>query len=200
MKPHSFTKTDLLAKGLEKIAAFGWTTRALSEAERDGGQKGVFQLYFPGGLADFTHAFHLWVDEGMHSRLAARTDFETARVRDKVFYGVMARLDTMLPHRAAVQRLFARQLWPWNGWRGLAALGHAADAVWRAAGDRSTDYNYYTKRLLLSGVYIATLRFWLRDHSKDQKQTQEFLRRRIENVMKFGRAIGGIKQRFSRAA
>jgi len=67
------------------------------------------------------------------------------------------------------------------GWR-------AADVMWRAAGDESTDLNHYTKRLTLAGVYAATLLVFVDDESEDWAETRAFLARRIEGVMRFERA------------
>jgi ubiquinone biosynthesis protein COQ9 len=70
------------------------------------------------------------------------------------------------------------------------------DAIWHAAGDTSTDYNFYTKRMLLAGVYSATLLFWLNDESEDFAATWAFLDRRIGEVVRIGgslgRALGGL--------
>jgi ubiquinone biosynthesis protein COQ9 len=62
------------------------------------------------------------------------------------------------------------------GWR-------AADRAWKAMGDPSTDFNYYTKRMILTGVHATTLAYWLQDDSEDSAETWAFLDRRIENVM-----------------
>ena len=64
------------------------------------------------------------------------------------------------------------------------------DSIWYAAGDRSTDYNYYTKRLLLAGVYSSTLVFWLNDRSEGGAASWAFLDRRIDEVMKVGGYLG----------
>jgi ubiquinone biosynthesis protein COQ9 len=58
------------------------------------------------------------------------------------------------------------------------------------AGDRATDYNYYTKRLLLAGVLSSTTLFWLNDRSKDHAATWAFLDRRIDEVLKVGGRLG----------
>ena len=60
---------------------------------------------------------------------------------------------------------------------------NTVDAIWRAAGDTSTDYNFYTKRGLLAGVYATTLLYWLNDRSEGTAETWKFLDRRIQNVM-----------------
>ena len=59
------------------------------------------------------------------------------------------------------------------------------DAIWRICGDRATDFNFYTKRGLLAGVYASTLLFWLDDHSENCAATWAFLDRRIANVIDF---------------
>ena len=62
---------------------------------------------------------------------------------------------------------------------------HSADAMWRLAGDTATDFNHYTKRLTLSGVYAATLLAWLDDDSEGWADTAAFLDRRLAGVMRF---------------
>ena len=52
-------------------------------------------------------------------------------------------------------------------------------------GDVSTDFNFYTKRAILMGVYSATLMRWFTDDSADGSATDAFLAARIENVMQF---------------
>ena len=85
-----------------------------------------------------------------------------------------------------------------------ARLGwHAADAMWRAAGDTATDYNHYTKRAILGSVYAATLLIFVNDDSEDWAETRAFLARRIEGIMRFEKAkakwTGGGSRHFSMA-
>jgi len=92
--------------------------------------------------------------------------------------------DAARPHREAVRRLVAFLALPNNARLAPKLMWRAADAIWRAAGDASTDFNYYTKRALLSGVYGTTLMFWLTDESENFAATDAFLDRRIADVMK----------------
>jgi ubiquinone biosynthesis protein COQ9 len=195
------SKPALIKAALAQMGKHGWTETALaSAAEAEGFSAGVYRAYFPAGLQDFNNAFHEWVDEGMNAALAKQPEFETSKIREKIFRCVMARLKTIQPYRGAAAALLGRQFMPWNAAKGIVGLTHAADAMWKAAGDRSTDYNYYTKRLLLSGVYVATLRVWVKDESAHHADTEAFLRRRIEDVLKVGQTIGGLKDRFKKKA
>ena len=56
------------------------------------------------------------------------------------------------------------------------------DALWYAAGDRSTDFNFYTKRGLLAGIHAATTLYWLDDRSEGGAATDAFLDRRLADV------------------
>ncbi len=60
--------------------------------------------------------------------------------------------------------------------------------MWRAAGDTATDYNHYTKRGILAGVYAATIAVFAHDESEGWADTRAFLGRRIEGIMRFEKA------------
>ncbi|NDE89884.1 MAG: COQ9 family protein [Alphaproteobacteria bacterium] len=191
------SKEMLINAALRQIPFEGWTRRAFEKAEESEGlSAGTYAAYFPGGVQDVIKAMHRWVDEQMVKKIDAQPDFANAKIREKIFRCVMARIEILTPHREAIRRLVGHQLLPWNKPSGVRDLGCAADAMWKLAGDRSVDYNFYTKRILLSGVYASTLNHWFSDSSDDFASTQEFLRARIENVLKFGKFVGGIKERF----
>jgi ubiquinone biosynthesis protein COQ9 len=66
---------------------------------------------------------------------------------------------------------------------GARAVWETADAIWTRSAIRPTTYNWYTKRATLSGVYSATVLYWLGDQSEGAPATWAFLDRRIEDVM-----------------
>ena len=69
-----------------------------------------------------------------------------------------------------------------------------ADAIWTALGDTSQDVNWYTKRMTLSGVYSATVLFWLGDQSEGHADTWAFLDRRIDNVMQIEKLKAQVRE------
>ena len=195
------SKEMLIIAALRQIPFEGWTKAAFKKAEEaEGLTAGTYAAYFPGGLPDFIKALHKWVDGEMQRKIAAQPDFNEQKIREKIFRCVMARIHTVAPHREAMRRLAGHQLLPWNKIAALRDLGCAVDAMWKLAGDRSIDYNFYTKRILLSGVYVSTLHHWFDDTSEAFESTQTFLRARIENVLKFGKFVGGIKEKFGKKA
>ena len=70
----------------------------------------------------------------------------------------------------------------------MRIVWRSADLMWRIAGDTSTDFNHYTKRMTLGAVYASTLLVWLDDQSEGWSDTAAFLDRRIDDVMRFEKA------------
>jgi ubiquinone biosynthesis protein COQ9 len=112
------------------------------------------------------------------------------KVRERIAAAVRLRLEAMAPHREAVRRTVALHMLPLYAHHGLRSLYATVDAVWRGIGDTSTDFNFYTKRLLLAGVLSSTTLFWLNDRSEGHQATWGFLERRIGEVLKIGGSVG----------
>ncbi len=139
---------------------------------------------FPRGAVDLAVAFHRRGDRALAAQLA-QTDLAHMRFREKVAWAVKARLDAVEDDKEAVRRgatLFALPIYATDG---AKLVWETADTIWAGLGDTSEDLNWYTKRATLSGVYSATVLFWLGDQSEGHSATWAFLDRRIEDVMRF---------------
>lgn len=176
---------DRLADAMAAEASFdGWTRTALAAgARRLELQQGEADRLFPGGPVQvLTH-------------LSQRADFRTVedmekegvgalKIRDRIKGAVRIRLERHAGEREAVRRALALLSLPFNAGVALKLLYKTVDAMWYAAGDTSTDFNFYTKRATLAGVYSSTLLYWLNDRSTGAEATWAFLDRRIDDVMK----------------
>jgi ubiquinone biosynthesis protein COQ9 len=109
------------------------------------------------------------------------------KIREKIRSLVWRRLEIMGPAREAVRRALAILAMPQNLPLAARIAWRSADLMWRIAGDTSTDFNHYTKRMTLSAVYGSTLIAWLDDQSDGWSDTSAFLARRIDGVMRFER-------------
>jgi ubiquinone biosynthesis protein COQ9 len=107
------------------------------------------------------------------------------RIRDRIALGVKLRIQNTFGGKESVRRGLALLALPFNGPLALRLLYRTVDAIWYAAGDTSTDFNFYSKRALLSGVFSSTLLYWLNDRSEGDQATWDFLARRIDDVMRF---------------
>ncbi len=170
---------------LNHVPFDGWTQAALARAAEDLGiPENRAELVFPGGAVDMVDAFIARVDAQMSEQLAA-LDLPSMKIRERIRTAVRTRLEVSAPHREAIRRAISILALPQNAARGTRILWRSVDEMWRAAGDTATDYNYYTKRATLAGVYSSTLLVWLDDESEALSETWGFLDRRIESVMRF---------------
>lgn len=168
---------------LPNVPFEGWSRRALHHAaQRVDLTEAELSSLFPRGARDAVAAFSDWADRATEASLATKG---TARLklRERIAVGVRTRLDVLEPHREAVRRMLAFLALPANLALGPRLLYRTVDTLWRAAGDRATDFSFYTKRGLLAGIYAATTLYWLDDQSPNHAATDAFLDRRIGEVM-----------------
>jgi len=187
--PQDMTLDELrpaLAERLPQEAAFdGWSEKALDAAAQSlGVPADRARLAFAGGAGQMVDAWFANIDRHMADQLPPET-LTQMRIRDRITALVLARLAAMAPHREALRRALAVLAMPHHVAMATALGWRAADAMWRLAGDNSTGFAHYTKRMTLIGVYGSTLLVFIDDQSEDYAETRAFLDRRIDDVMKF---------------
>lgn len=186
-----------LARELPQHAAFdGWTDTALDlAASATGIDPAVARLAFPGGAIDMIDAWFAEIDHAMLDGLPPGV-LATMKIRAKITALVEARLDRLSADIEALRRALSILALPQNLARAAKLNWRAADAMWHAAGDTSTDLNHYSKRVILGGVYTATIMAMMADESENLTETRAFLGRRIEGIMRFEK----FKGRFTHSA
>ena len=174
---HDPARDAALRAMLPLVPEHGWTRRALRL-----GAGPDADLLFPGGPAEMVEAHSDLGDRAMEAAGAAQGE---DRVSRRVRALILTRLDQSEPDRDAIRRGLALLSLPGNRAAGARALARTVDTIWHAAGDRSADMSWYSKRALLAGVYSATLLFWLgRGTGPD---VEAFLDRRLAGVARLGR-------------
>lgn len=176
---------DRLVDAMVSEATFdGWSRSALAAAARQLElPAGEADRLFPGGPVDILTFSSARGDQ----RTVADMDTEgvaSLKIRDRITQAVRIRLERHAGGREAARRALATLSLPFNAPVALRLLYRTVDALWYAAGDTSTDFNFYTKRATLAGVYSSTLLYWLSDRSPGSEATWGFLDRRIDDVMK----------------
>jgi ubiquinone biosynthesis protein COQ9 len=178
-------KEVVLLAALPHAAFDGFTASVLDKAGAESGlTKSETARLFENGPVSLVEFYSHWADAQMEASLAA-SDLTAMKIRQRIAAAVKARLAALKPHKEAARRAAALLSLPMNVALASRLMYRTVDAMWRAAGDTSTDFNFYTKRGILAGVYGSTAVRWFSDTSDDEKVTDEFLAARIENVMQF---------------
>jgi len=195
--PSYVARLALLEATLPHIPFDGWSSTSLKRGvENSDLPKGAEELYFPGGALEMIGFWNTEMDKMVEADLA-ELDLTKMRIRDKVTAGVLARLRAIGNHEEAARRAISRTALPDGLMQGPKVLWAAADTIWRAIGDTSTDINYYSKRTILSAVISTSLASWLSDAEPEKTKAGAFLDARIENVMQFEGAKFKAKKRLA---
>jgi ubiquinone biosynthesis protein COQ9 len=185
-------KDRVLDAALAHVPFDGWSDRTLRAAAAGAGvDLALARALFPRGGVDLALAYHARGDAEMATKLSAM-DLTAQRFRDRIATAIRTRLD--LADRELVRRGTTLFSLPQHAADGARAIWSTADRIWTALGDTSQDLNWYTKRATLSGVYGATVLYWLGDESSDHQSTWEFLDRRIDEVMQIEKLKASLKE------
>ncbi len=194
-------KIDLIRAMLPHVPFDGWTWQAMEQGAVDIGFEKkktsylrikIFKDLFKNGSIDFIDIFSEIIDievKENYNLIEPKPD----RVPEKIKKIIMIRLNLCQKYKEAVRSSITLTAIPLNAKRSLNMLYRTCNSIWRIAGDKSTDFSFYTKRISLATVYTSTLLFWLNDKSNNNVETEFFLDRRLKDISK----ISTFKKPFS---
>ncbi len=180
----------ILDAALPQIQLKGWSWEEVVQASpRAGYQDAMAAAVFPSGLNDVVAHFSDRADRLMIKELSS-IEPDNLRVRDRVRTAILARFKVLEADKDVVRSSLAYWAMPTRVLMGQRVLWRTADRIWDWAGDTAKDYNRQTKRGLLCSILLGSSLVWIDDESEDGAVTEQFVDRRIENVMEIGKAMG----------
>ena len=191
-------RLELMRASVRHVTFDGWSERALKAGAKDIGMAvETAKALFPDTGRDLV-TLHCQNADAEALDYLGDQNLTSMRVRERVAMSIRARIEIVREDREAVRQAVSMFALPGNATLGARLLFGTVDRLWRAAGDTSTDWNYYSKRGLLAGVYGSTVLYWLQDNSEDFGDSWLFLDRRIADVMKVPKIIGSITKVFEK--
>ena len=188
----------LLSATLPHVLFDGWSEHALARGAHDTGlDASEARRVFPLGAAQMIEHHSDLADRRMLATLQDM-DKSAMRVRDRVATAVRLRLQQNEADRESIRRALSFLAQPQHAALWLKCLYRTVNAIWYAAGDTATDFNFYTKRGLLAGVYATTLIYWLQDDSEGTTESWVFLDRRISDVMRMPQTVARMRNAITR--
>ena len=186
------TKIDLIMAMLTHVPFDGWTWEAMEQGAIDIGFEKkkttslrikIFKDLFKNGSIDFIDIFSEIIDLEVKENYNA-IEPKPERVPEKIKKIIMIRLNLCQKYKEAVRSSISLTAIPANTKISLNILYRTCNSIWRIAGDKSTDFSFYTRRISLAAVYTSTLLFWLNDKSNNNVETVFFLDRRLKEISK----------------
>jgi len=185
-------KIDLIKAMLTHVPFDGWTWEAMEQGAIDLGFEKkktaslrikIFKELFKNGSIDFIDIFSEIIDFEVIENYSL-IEPKPERVPEKIKKIIMIRLNLCQKYKEAVRSSISLTALPVNTKKSLNMLYRTCNSIWRIAGDKSTDFSFYTRRISLAAVYTSTLFFWLNDNSNNNIETEFFLDRRLKDISK----------------
>jgi len=182
-------KLELLGASLKQVMRYGWSKEAVRAAAEELGRPSVVAGLVKGGGAELVlhhvavcnKQLNVWMKEEVARQ---KEDGGKVKVGKFVREAVVRRLSMNGEYVRADRWAEALALTaiPPHCEGALEGIQALCDDIWYHAGDISTDYNWYTKRITLAAVYGATEVFMLQDRSPNFEETWAFLDRRLSDL------------------
>lgn len=190
------SRDAVVQRALVHVPFDGWSMKTLRHAcEDEGLGAGAADRLFPGGVAEAVVHFSALADRLMAEDMAAE-DLTGLHTPQRLQRAIQLRFTRWAGERESIRRAVAMLALPQYAAEGIKATGRTVDAIWKAAGDHSADFSWYTKRATLVPIYSATLLYWFEDKSEDFVDTWHFLDRQ----MRLAGTIPALQNRVKRFA
>lgn len=194
-------KLLLLRSFLEISAVQGWNNNSFLIASKQSfGDEHYGYILFPGMEKEIVGYFSHMIDQQMNNILES-SDIDCIGITDTIKQLVMIRIKLYEPYKDSIRSLIQSSFKIEMMRASTKLLWSTVSNIWYLAGDSSTDYNYYSKRALLSCVYFRTLLYWLNDNSNEYQETYEYLSQRVAEILQlrnFKNQIYSIKDKMTK--
>lgn len=169
-----------------EVPFYGWTKEMLFEVEKKLSlEKNYHVLLFPGELKEIVTLFEEDLDNCMTQVFEKKNAGKEMKVSEKIKECIKIRFKgNSKNNKIILSKLNSFYFTVNNFTLAYKNFWRTVDKIWYLAGDKSTDFNYYTKRGLLFTVYKSTFLYYI--NSDSNEATWDFLDKKIQDVMKLG--------------
>ena len=184
-------KKNLMTQMLDHVPDLGWTWDALHKAVKTtkkakSSNKEELQTIFDNKISNIIGTFNDKLDEDMHVIFNTENNKDLGTT-DTIKALILSRLKASANYKSIIKTSLFFMAQPRNPYDAFNQLMKTSNRIWEIAGDTSSGGTFYSKRLILSGVYSSTLVHWLAKEDRSAKESEGFLDRRLEDVKKFGK-------------
>ena len=184
-------KKNLMTQMLEHVPDLGWTWDALYKAEKiakktKNPNREALQTLFGNKISNIIETFNDKLDEDMCA-IFNNDNKKDLGTTDTVKALILSRLKASANYKSIVKTSLLFMAQPRNAYDAFNQVMKTSNKIWEIAGDTSQGGAFYSKRLILSGVYSSTLAYWLAKETRSVGESEYFLDRRLDDVKNFGK-------------
>ncbi|NWY07474.1 COQ9 protein, partial [Nothoprocta ornata] len=189
----------ILAAALDFVPEHGWTAEAIAEGAKTLGLSaaaaGMFRSDGSELVLHFVSQCNTKLAELLEQEQKLVQLGETQKKTTDQFLrdALEARLRMLIPYIEKWPQAVSILLLPQNIPSSLSLLTSMIDDICHFAGDQSTDFNWYTRRAVLTGIYNTTELVMMQDSSPDFEDTWRFLENRVADAVNMDNTAKQVK-------
>jgi len=184
-------RNEILNETKPYVIKYGWNEEMfLKVAKNSKYETAVILTLFPEG---YISLIQLYIDE-VNIKMTDKSknlNLIRLKIHERIRELCILRFDIMVKEKKLVSKTFFHLLLPNNYKFCLKNLYKTVDQIWYLAGDSSTDFNFYSKRVILASIYSSTIIHFI--NNNDFEKTIDLLDKQLKKVAK----IPKIKDRFN---
>lgn len=104
------------------------------------------------------------------------------KTNDKISFLLNKRFQLEARNKNLIKKIFIHLIRNNNSNKVLNYIYSVADIIWKISSDRSVDFNYYTKRLILSSVYLKILILIFYRDNLTEKDIEVEIQKSLEHI------------------
>ena len=179
-----------MTRMLNHIPDLGWTWEALYKAALSSKKnkkptEEELQNLFNRKVSNIIGIFNEQLDEEMYEIYNTKGN-KSLGVTETIRGLILCRLKASQNYKSIIKSSLFFMAQPINAYDALTQVMKTSDKIWKFAGDSSKGRTFYSKRLILAGVYSSTLAYWLAEETQSMEGSEDFLDRRLDNVKNIG--------------
>ena len=142
---------------------------------------------------DYTSLLKFYLEELNNGFIlkAKKLNLKNFRTHIKIRELILLRLNLYQKEKKIIKKTYFSLLLPKHFNISSYALYKTVNEIWFLAGDKSTDFNFYSKRAILSTIYSSVIFHWI--NNDDINLTKLFLDKQLLRVSKIPIVKGKIK-------
>lgn len=163
--------------------AFEKTTKKLKINSKE--KEKLLNNSFPKGYESLNKELNSLINS-MINKSKKPNNFKNLRLNEKIKYFVIKRLkltDEIFDLKK-LAKINLRSRSPNNS---LKILFNISDEIWFLAGDKSLDFNFYSKRFILMNIYLNSFLYLISQKNTDYNNLENFVEKQIKAVLTFGK-------------
>ena len=163
--------------------AFEKTTKKLKINSKE--REKLLNNNFPKGYESLNKELNSLINS-MMDKSKKPNNFKKLRLNEKIKYFVIRRLQLTdeIFELKKLAKINLRYRSPNNS---LKILFNISDEIWFLAGDKSLDFNFYSKRFILMNIYLNSFLYLVSQKNTDLNSLENFVERQIKAVLTFGK-------------